>query len=65
LLQKSLQAYSPKYQEHTVEEQTVTQLAPDAVEMTYLHSSSPLNVELKMILPVPSVTVNNYAASSW
>jgi hypothetical protein len=55
LLKKPLQAYSPKYKEHTVEEQTVTQLAPDAVEMMYLHYSSPLNVELKTILPVSIV----------
>lgn len=33
----------------------VTQLAPDAVEMMYLHFSSPLNVAPKMILPVSIV----------
>jgi hypothetical protein len=52
LLKKPLQAYSPNYQEHTAGEQKVRQLALDAVEMMYHHSSSPLGVESKMILPV-------------
>jgi hypothetical protein len=57
LLKKPLQAYSPNYQEHTAGEQKVRQLALDAVEMMYHHSSSPLSVESKMILPV-SVIIN-------
>lgn len=51
LLKRPLQAYSPNYQEHAAGEHKVIQLALDAVEMMYLHSSSPLSVESKMILP--------------
>jgi hypothetical protein len=57
LLTRSLQACSPNCQEHAAGEQKVRQLALDAVEMMCLHSSSPLSVESKMILPV-SVIIN-------
>lgn len=58
MLKKPPQACSPNYQEHTAGEPKVRQLALDAVEMLYQHSSSPLSIDSKMILPV-SVTLIN------
>lgn len=55
---RPLQAYSLNFQEHTAAEQKVRQLALDAVGMMYQHSSSPLSVGSKMLLPVEVSEIN-------